>query len=387
MWCTLDIRATLLVTSAGVSLSCTLTDRTCFPYRVEPVVLEFPELIGRSRRDYWLAIIREIVFVHQFIRGNQLETVGRQESLAKAVLGIARLRATKEVLHAVPARPERLLTFSFADVMPGGDLVLKALADRLHAAEIGTNDYMGNLFTTQEGYRIASPSAVDAVDSLAVTSPKRFQKEAPVCVGEVLIGELTPLERAVLQSRENHRKVQLANASIDGLRVDAKGIGTNVAVLQVSYAKASLVTVCTCKGCVKSFLHHFFPILCEQELLVPVMSLVTWFQELLTWNEPSKTVVFCSLVTYIVYRFVLYQNYDVPSAAVQFQDLLVFLRHSAQQGLVGLLRIHASAGTCWLYLCASTQKRSSTFGGRRDNTPRAKWCTTAFCASTGPGQS
>jgi len=38
--------------------------------------MEFPELTGHSRRDYWLAIIEEILCVHQFIRKFHLEDVG-----------------------------------------------------------------------------------------------------------------------------------------------------------------------------------------------------------------------------------------------------------------------------------------------------------------------
>jgi len=92
------------------------------------VVLEFPELTGRTRRDYWLAIIREVMSVHQFIRTYQLEGVGKAEALAKAVLGIARLRATREIFHVLPPKPESLLTYSLGAEMPSGDLILAELA-------------------------------------------------------------------------------------------------------------------------------------------------------------------------------------------------------------------------------------------------------------------
>jgi len=79
---------------------------------IEHVVLEFPKLTGCTRWDCWLAIIREVIVAHQFIRTFQLEGVGKAEALAKAVLGIARLRATRETSHVLPPKPETLLTYS-----------------------------------------------------------------------------------------------------------------------------------------------------------------------------------------------------------------------------------------------------------------------------------
>jgi len=55
--------------------------------------------------------------------------------------------------------------------------------------------------------------------------------EAGLPVGEVLVGDLTPLERAVMQSRNNFKKLELAQASIDGVKVEV--IDTNVAVMKV----------------------------------------------------------------------------------------------------------------------------------------------------------
>ncbi|XP_048228453.1 uncharacterized protein LOC8271829 isoform X4 [Ricinus communis] len=70
----------------------------------EPVVIEFPEFKGHSRRDYWLSIIQEILYVHRFINKFQLTGVEQDEALSKAVLGILRLQAIQEIselLHPV----------------------------------------------------------------------------------------------------------------------------------------------------------------------------------------------------------------------------------------------------------------------------------------------
>ncbi|CAK9859332.1 unnamed protein product [Sphagnum jensenii] len=236
---------------------------------IEPVVLEFPELTGCTRRDYWLAIIREVIAAHQFIRTFQLEGVGKAEALAKAVLGIARLRATRETSHVLPPKPETLLTYSWGEEMPAGDLVLAALADTLHHPGGVNEQAVADLDVNQSG-RIYANSAASIVASFRSSTLKGVDKgkEASVPIGEVLIGEMTPLEKAIVQSRDNSKKVMLAQATIEGVRVE--GIGTNLAVLK--------------------------------ELLSPLTASITWLQSVLVWEEPLKSITFCVIVSYIIYR-------------------------------------------------------------------------------------
>lgn len=193
--------------------------------RVDPVVLEFPELTGRTRRDYWLAIIREVISVHQFIITHQVEGVGRSEALAKAVLGVARLRATKETFHVLPPRPESLLTYSLGAEMPGGDLILAELANSLRNSTGQAND--------ESATRLYGISAAAVVATFRPSTPRGADKckEPPLPIGEILIGETTPLEKAILQSRDNSKRVLLAQATIEGVKVE--GIGSNAAVMKV----------------------------------------------------------------------------------------------------------------------------------------------------------
>ncbi|XP_024389635.1 uncharacterized protein [Physcomitrium patens] len=238
---------------------------------VDPVVLEFPELKGRSRRDYWLAIIREVMLVHQFIRTYQLEGVGKAEALAKAVLGIARLRATKETFHVLPPRPESLLTYSLGAEMPGGDFILAELANSLCSS--GRGEGQASVVSVLDKYqdnKIHAISAAAIGDNFRLLTPKGAEKikEAPVSVGEILIGETTPLEKAILQSRDNNKKVLEAQATIEGVKVD--GIGTNSAVLQ--------------------------------ELVIPLTAVMTWLQSIYLWEEPLKSITFCVIGCYIIFN-------------------------------------------------------------------------------------
>ncbi len=195
-------------------------------------MLEFSEVTGNQRRDYWLAIIREIIAAHKFSRTYNLEGVGKSEALARAVLGITRLRAVKETFNKMPPRPDNLLTYTFGDEMPNGDMVMAALAKTLRHSEHGQGG--DSFLDLHEGNRVYASSATAAVASLESLTPTHNSDQKPdasVPVGEFVIGELTPLEKAILQSRENTKQAEVAQATIDGVKVE--GIGTNVAVMTV----------------------------------------------------------------------------------------------------------------------------------------------------------
>lgn len=97
--------------------------------RSEPVVMEFPELKGHTRRDYWLTIIREILYVHSYINKYKITGFARDEAISKAVLGIIRVQAIQELSLTNTMRHENLLPFNLCDQLPGGDLILETLAE------------------------------------------------------------------------------------------------------------------------------------------------------------------------------------------------------------------------------------------------------------------
>eukprot|EP00249_Psilotum_nudum_P005558 c18997_g2_i1 orf=1-1674(-) len=250
----------------------------------EAVVLEFPELTGHSRRDYWLAIIWEVISVHCFIRRFQLEDVGQAEALSRAVLGIARLRATREVNHTLPSQPQSLLTFSIAEELPGGDVILEALAEQLSNIQVSDKREVDK--TERRGVYVRSAAA--ALASLGFSSPRGTENctNAALPVGGFSIGDLTPLEKAVLESRVSSKKVELAQATINGVKVE--GIATNMAVMK--------------------------------ELLEPLNALILWVSILQSWEEPFKTSTFLIICSYLILRNLL--GYVLP---ISFLCLAVFM--------------------------------------------------------------
>lgn len=188
--------------------------------------MEFPELKGHARRDYWLAIIREVLYAHRFLNKFQITGVERDEALLKATLGILRVQALKEMSIASPSCEDSLLMFNLCDQLPGGDLVLEALANMSSSRDLDRTTH------SNAGGRMYSTSAISMASSLGfVFGTSSNVNEAGLCVGEIIVGEISPLERAVTESRSNHKKVAFAKATVDGVKVD--GFDTNLAVMKV----------------------------------------------------------------------------------------------------------------------------------------------------------
>ncbi|XP_068308511.1 uncharacterized protein [Pyrus communis] len=230
----------------------------------EPAIIEFPELKGHTRRDYWLAIIREILYVHRFINKYQIKGIKKDEALSKAVLGILRLQAIKEISSQTDLRYEGLLMFNLCDQLPGGDLILETMADMSTFKEFDRSS------KSKPGGGMYSISALDMISNLGFSfgTSSSSPVEAGLAVGEITVGEVTLLEKAVKESKNNYEKVALAQATVDGVKVE--GIDTNFAVMK--------------------------------ELLFPMMELWTCLLSLALWEDPLKSLLFCCVFTYIICR-------------------------------------------------------------------------------------
>ncbi|XP_057251103.1 uncharacterized protein LOC104893571 [Beta vulgaris subsp. vulgaris] len=230
----------------------------------EPVVMEFPELKGHSRRDYWLAIIQEILFAHKFIRKYKIVGIEREDALLKAVLGILRLQAVLDMNLVGPIRSEALLLFNLCDHLPGGDMILETLAHMSTSRELER--------TNSPRWRgLYSSSALTVATGLGFGLGSNDHSNHALLVGEIAVGDTTPLEKVVNDSRSSYEKVVLAQETVDGVKVD--GIDTNLAVMK--------------------------------ELLFPVIELVKCIFSLAYWEEPLKSTVFCVIFAYTIFRQVV----------------------------------------------------------------------------------
>ena len=188
---------------------------------------EFPELKGHSRRDYWLAIIREVLHVHKFITKFNFQENQRAEVLSKSIIGILQYRAVKEVFHIIPSRLKTFLPFSLAENIPKGDEILEALYNHL---ELPSGEFIpvSMLALYTRGLKVMEKGV-----EIEVIEPK---------IGTFFVGGVSPLEKAVRESINYSNKAETARASVEQVKVE--GIDTNLAVMKVCYGICCFMVVC-----------------------------------------------------------------------------------------------------------------------------------------------
>nr|XP_043619974.1 uncharacterized protein LOC122591805 [Erigeron canadensis] len=226
----------------------------------EQVIMELPELKGHTRRDYWLAIVREVLYAHRFIQKFRLTGAERDEALLKAIFGILRIQALGYMSSTIPLCYEAGLMFNVCDQLPGGDRILETVATML---------------TSKGAERSSSAKSSDIMNSISASTMASSLgsvfgsglDQSPITVGEITVGEMTPLEKAVDESRSSYKMVADAQATVDGAKVE--GLDTNLAVLK--------------------------------ELFFPVIEVGNHLLALLYWDEPTKSIAFCLIFSFIIY--------------------------------------------------------------------------------------
>lgn len=189
-----------------------------FP-RQEGVVLEFPELTSATRRDHWLALVEEIMLLHQFLLKFKVSSEQEVWELhARTILGIIRLHAAREMLRILPPEPKSFLIFSLLEELPKGDYVLQELAESLK--------------TTTSGNPCSASSILRSLNVSQTCIPCLEPKQITGTSGMVQPENLSLLENAINQSREEAKEVDIAKATAEGLKEE--GISESAQVLVVS---------------------------------------------------------------------------------------------------------------------------------------------------------
>ncbi|XP_057728594.1 uncharacterized protein LOC130944333 isoform X2 [Arachis stenosperma] len=222
----------------------------------EEIVLEFPELTSSTRREHWLALIREIMFLHQFLSKYNINgPIQAWEIHARTILGIIRLHAAREMLRISPPVPTKFLIFSLYHELPKGDYVLEEFADSLEKVNSGHSCSASSILRIMNMYRsIPSDEIVDK-PSQEVESSSSALEDSP------------SLKTAIKQSREEEKEVLIAKATTEELKDD--GVIDSVMVLT--------------------------------ELLKPLKHVVPWVQGIFAWERPINTVAVLVLSLIITY--------------------------------------------------------------------------------------
>uniref|UniRef100_M8C3S3 Uncharacterized protein n=1 Tax=Aegilops tauschii TaxID=37682 RepID=M8C3S3_AEGTA len=271
--------------------------------RNEPVFFEFPQFKGHSRRDYWFAVIKEVLHAHKFIRRYRLVGFQKAEALAVATLGILRYRAVKEGFHILPAYFKTTLAFNLAEKLPKGDKILEALYGQLqeHCSRFRGGDDLAAQGSSDE-LALADPFPLSAFTlvrmGLLTLRKEDNPEERDFAVGDVQIGRTSSVQMALERSVGYSGRVEAARATLDQVKVE--DIDTNVAVLK--------------------------------ELVFPLIEIGKRLVFLAEWEDPLKSYVFLLCFLYVVYRGLIW--YIFPGFLVGSTAFMLWNKHHGNRHFI-----------------------------------------------------
>ncbi|CAK9145881.1 unnamed protein product [Ilex paraguariensis] len=195
------------------------------PELQEGVVLEFPELTSSTRRDHWLALAKEVMLLHRFLRKFKVESpVQKWETHARTILGITRLHAAREMLRISPPVPKSFLIFVLYDEVPKGDYVLAELAENLKNVNSGTPCSASSILRNL----IVGQSCVLGIETEVSQNGESVTSQAE---------KLSSLDNTISQVREEAKEIEKAQAPAE--RLKEEWLGDSILVLMVSAAVES----------------------------------------------------------------------------------------------------------------------------------------------------
>ncbi|XP_006360450.2 uncharacterized protein [Solanum tuberosum] len=221
----------------------------------EAVLLEFPEMTSSTRRDHWLALIKEIILLHRFLRKFKVDSPsGSWEMHARTILGIIRLHAAREMLRISPPVPKNFLIFDLLDELPKGDYVLEELAESLKKLDVGHPCSASSILRSLNISRMSVP--VEMVKEMDDSNRIPGQTD-----------NVSSLGNAINQAREEAKEIEKAKATVEELK--GEGMGNSVQVLM---------------GLIKQ-----------------LGRLMPYIQEVLTWERPLCTSIFVLTTLIVIY--------------------------------------------------------------------------------------
>ncbi|MCO5596039.1 hypothetical protein L7F22_050095 [Adiantum nelumboides] len=223
------------------------------------VVFEFPEMVGSWRRDYWLAIIQEVIDTHKVIRKYNLEGACKLELLARCIMGIVRLQATKGFMQVLISSPGALLSFNMSQsFLQGGDYVLEALSITLKNA-------IAEEIKPMDSDCFVQVSFSETLEGFKVWKKKKNIKRM---FYKVKHGEPTLLQVAVEEAMEGTKYVNRNMEKVEEIKPD--GIAKNI--------------------------------LLTKELLGPITKVWTWIKLYVSWDDPFYSLSAFFVVGILILR-------------------------------------------------------------------------------------
>lgn len=174
-------------------------------------------MTSSTRRDHWLALVKEVMLLHKFLLKFNIESkLEAWEMHARTILGTIRLHAARELLRMSPPTPRNFLIFTLCDELPKGDYVLQELA----TSQKLNVEHPCSASTILRSLNISQP-CVPCVD----------MKETSDRSETVQTENFSSLESTINQAREEAREIDMAKATAEGLKEE--GISYSAQVLLV----------------------------------------------------------------------------------------------------------------------------------------------------------
>uniref|UniRef100_A0A0D9ZSG8 Uncharacterized protein n=1 Tax=Oryza glumipatula TaxID=40148 RepID=A0A0D9ZSG8_9ORYZ len=273
----------------------------------EPVFFEFPQFKGHTRRDYWFAIIKEVLHAHKFIRKYRMINLHKAEALSVATLGILRYRTVKEGFHILPAHFKTTLAFNLAEKLPKGDKILEALYGQMKDYSSRFRVDEDSVQSSSDDLTLADPFPLSAYTlvnmGLLTLKEEDNPEEWDLTVRDVQTGGTSSVQMALERSVGYSGRVEAARATLDQVKVE--DIDTNVAVLK--------------------------------ELLFPLIEIGKRLLFLAEWEDPLKSYVFLFCFLFIVYRGWIW--YIFPVFLLGSTIFMLWQRHTGNGQMIGAFEV------------------------------------------------
>ncbi|XP_074573483.1 uncharacterized protein LOC141829905 [Curcuma longa] len=297
----------------------------------ETWILEFIDFGGEMRRDVWHASINEIISMYEFVRDYgpsdddpSIHYVygahkGRRRVIRSTANSIARLQCL-QFIRRLSEDPAKLVQFSYLRTVPYGEVVLQTLAlsfwggpritkfeqtnyqrvewtrsvEGLSDVNIHVFDIDGSVYLRKW---MKSPSWSD---NMSVTFWRNsLVKRGIVLAKNLVVGDLSLVERATLTCKVKSRIVEKTQATIDAAMI--KGIPSNIDLFK--------------------------------ELLIPLVVVAKKFDELRQWKKPRVTLSFLFIVYTVIFRNLL--SYVLPATIMTMATTMLLLKGLKEQGRLG----------------------------------------------------
>ncbi|KAH0468934.1 hypothetical protein IEQ34_002166 [Dendrobium chrysotoxum] len=298
----------------------------------ETWILEFVDFVGESRRDVWHSCISEIISLYEFIReygpDDEDATIqhvygahrGRRRAISSAANSIARLQSL-QYIQRLPEDPNKLVQFSYLKNAPEGDIVLQALAVSFWGGPLvkkfeEAGHGIVHWSRPSEDFSSGGEHVFDLDGSVYLrkwmkssswtsSSSVAFWKISSIKQGIILaknlvVSDLSLIERAALTCKEKSRKVEKTQATLDAAMI--KGIPSNIDLFK--------------------------------ELVLPCTILAQKLDKLRRWEEPVWTSSFLVVVYVLLFSRNLLP-YAFPVMMVISSATMLLLKGLKEQGRLG----------------------------------------------------